>query len=63
MANTNVTTRTQMRALKEGDVFYVNGVEHHAESDAHPSGDASYEGYIVYGEFSNGFFEEDFPDI
>ena len=60
---TKVTTREEMRLLREGDVFYVGGAQHTANGDAHPSGDASYDGYVVYDESGEGWFEEDFPAV
>lgn len=57
-----MTTRKQMKALKMGDTFVVNGIEHTASTGAHKSGDSSYDGYIVYDEDGEGWFEEDFPE-
>ena len=54
------TTKNQMKSLMVGDVFYVNGEKHTASSDAHLSGDASCEEYIVYDEDGEGWFESDF---
>ena len=54
------TTPEEMKNLKNGDVFYVKGERHVASCDSHQSGDASYDGYIVYDEKGNGWFEEDF---
>ena len=54
------TTRTQMKKLKEGDEFYVYGERHIASEDSHPSESSGYDGYIVYDEDENSWFEEDF---
>ena len=56
------TTKSQMRSLKKGEIFNVNGEEHVASTNSHRSGDASYEGYIVYDENNDSWFEEDFPE-
>lgn len=55
------TSRYAMRNLRKGDTFVVGGYMHTAGSDAHPSGDASYDGYIVYDIHGDSYFEEDFP--
>ena len=57
-----ITTRSQMRELKKGDIFYVNSQKHTVSVDSHYSGDASYDGYIVYDENDEGWFEDDFPN-
>ena len=54
------TTREEMKVLRDGDVFYVNGLKHTAKGDSHRSGDSSYEGFVVYDENDVGWFEEDF---
>ena len=51
-----------MKILKKGDVFVVNNQRHTASSDAHYSGDSDYDGYIVYDEDDEGWFEEDFEN-
>lgn len=56
------TTRREMKELREGDVFFVNGVRHVASTDSHLSGDASCQEYIVYDEEDEGWFETDFPE-
>lgn len=56
----NITSRHEMRNLHDGDTFYVNGEKHTAKGDSHLSGDASYDGYIVYDENDNSWFENDF---
>ena len=54
------TTVEEMRQIKTGDIFFLGDKAHLASTDAHPSGDASYTGYIVYDESGNAWFEEDF---
>ena len=56
------TTIEEMRLLEDGDTFTVNGVTHIADGDSHYSGDATYDGYIVYDTDGNSWFEEDFLD-
>lgn len=46
-------------SLRKGDIFFVNGLLHVAGSDAHYSGDASYDGYLIYDTNDNGWFPED----
>lgn len=56
-----LTTQETMKELKDGDPFFdCFGYQHIAKGDAHYSGDASYDGYIVYDENDESFFEEDF---
>ena len=59
----NVTTRVQMQGLKKGDEFFVNGKRHVATTDAHVSGDATCDEYVVYDEMGEGWFETDFPKV
>ncbi len=49
-----------MEDLNDGDKFFVNGEEHTAV-DAHYSGDASYDGYIIVDEEGEEYYSEDFP--
>lgn len=56
------TTRKEMKGIKEGDTFVLNGITHTASSDSHLSGDASFDEYIVYDEDGEGWSESDFPD-
>lgn len=51
-----------MMNLKKGDTFIVNGEKHTASVDAHLSGDASVDCYIVYDENDESWFDDDFPD-
>lgn len=57
-----VTTRSQMRQLKDGELFVAGDAEHVADGDAHVSGDASYDGYIVYDQTGESWLEDDFPE-
>ncbi len=54
------TSPDEMKKLKRGDVFYVQGERHIASCDAHLCGDASYKGYIVYDENDVSWFETSF---
>lgn len=45
--------------LKAGDTFFQNGKPITVGEDAHLSGDASYDGYLVYDRNGNGYFPED----
>lgn len=62
MASLKDTPRSKIRQLRSGDSFVVNGIEHVASTDAHPNGDSSYDGYIVYDEDNVGWLEEDFSE-
>ena len=55
-----VTTVNEMKKLKSGDLFWINGEVHRAVGNAHISGDSTCEEYIVYDENGEGWFEEDF---
>lgn len=57
-----VTTREEMRRLRKGNEFFVGNQRHIAGEDSHPSGDSTYDGYIVYDEDGNGWFEDDFEE-
>lgn len=47
--------------LKAGDHLQtVNGTALVCGTDAHVSGDADYEGWIVFDEYGEGYFPEDF---
>ena len=54
------TTINEMKNLKSGDLFWINGEMHKAVGNAHMSGDSTCEEYIVYDENGEGWFEEDF---
>ena len=56
------TTRKEMFGIKDGDTFVIQGKEYVADGDSHYSGDASYDGYIVFDADGNSWFEEDFLD-
>ena len=45
--------------LREGDIFFVDGIPYTVGVDAHYSGDASYDGYLLYDTSENGWFPED----
>lgn len=50
---------TDFEKLKEGDIIFTHGVAHMVGTDAHYSGDASYEGYLLYDTDGNSYFPED----
>ena len=55
----NVTTVTQMKKLKQGDVFVLpNNETHTASTDAAYNGDCDC--WIVYDEYGNSWFDSDF---
>lgn len=54
------TTVNEMKKLKAGDLFWINGEVHRAVGNAHISGDSTCEEYIVYDENGEGWFEADF---
>lgn len=54
-----ILSRANFEDLKKGDTFFVKGVPHVAQDDAHLSGDASYPGYLVFDEQGEGWFPED----
>lgn len=54
------TTASEMRNIKSGDLFLVNGEVHRAIGNAHISGDASCEEFLVFDENGEGWFETDF---
>lgn len=56
------TTRREFRALRDGDTFAIDGETHVAAGDAHYSGDADFNGYIVYDTTGESFFEDEFPE-
>lgn len=47
------------RNLKVGDIFFQNGKPITVGEDAHLSGDASYDGYLVYDRNGDSYFPED----
>ena len=57
-----VTTRSQMKELREGDEFFIKGIQHVACVDSHLCGDATCGEYVVYDEDGEGWFETDFPE-
>lgn len=54
------TTVEEMKNLKDGDKFVIQGVEHTAQGDSHLSGDSSCDEYIVYDTDGDCWFESDF---
>ena len=54
------TSINDMKKLKSGDSFWINGEMHRAIGNAHMSGDSTCEEYIVYDENGEGWFETDF---
>lgn len=54
------TTVEEMMRLKAGDRFVINGKSYTASTDTHISGDASYDGYIIYDEDGESWFDSDF---
>lgn len=49
--------------LKTNDIACLpNGDKFRVGDDAHVSGDSTYEGWVVYDEFGNSYFPEDFED-
>lgn len=45
--------------LEEGDTFFSGGYEYVVGVEAHKSGDASYDGYLLYDTEDEGWFPED----
>ncbi|WP_278951057.1 hypothetical protein [Anaerobutyricum hallii] len=56
------TSINDMKKLKSGDSFWINGKMHRAIGNAHMSGDSTCEEYIVYDENGEGWFETDFSN-
>ena len=54
------TTVDEMKNLKDGDTFVINGLTHTAQGDSHLSGDSSCDEYIVYDTDGDCWFESDF---
>lgn len=50
---------TEFEALRAGDIVFQNGEMIRVASDAHFSGDASYDGYLFYDEYTQSVFEND----
>lgn len=58
-----LTTRTQMKQLKAGDKFWINGEEHIASTNAHRSSHPNLPHlYVVFDENNAARFEDDFPE-
>ena len=45
--------------LEVGDTFFAGGRPYTVGVEAHESGDASYDGYLLYDTNDNGWFPED----
>ena len=58
--DTPKTSVREMKNLKEGDEFWVNGEKHIASCESHLCGDATVDEYVVYDENNEGWFESDF---
>lgn len=56
---TAALTGILFRNLKVGDIFFQNGKPITVGEDAHLSGDASYDGYLVYDRNGDSYFPED----
>lgn len=57
------TSREEMRNLKAGDTFWINGIEHTASVAAALCGDAEFsDEFIVYDEDDEGWLESDFEE-
>ena len=57
------TTKDEMRKLQDGDQFVVDENLHVAVTDAHKyTGSGKHNGFVVYDEDGNTWFEEKFPD-
>lgn len=48
--------------LEVGDTFFVNGNAYVVGVEAHESGDASYDGYLLYDTDDDGWFPEDLDE-
>lgn len=58
---TDVTT-TAFSSLMAGDTFFSNGKVYTVGTDAHYSGDASYDGYLLYDSNGYSWFPEELDD-
>ncbi len=50
---------TEFAALREGDTVFQNGEKIRVASNAHFSGDASYDGYLFYDAYTQSVFEDE----
>ena len=50
---------TEFAGLREGDTVFQNGEMVRVASDAHFSGDASYDGYLFYDAYTQSVFEDE----
>ena len=55
----DILSRARYKDMKKGDTFFVKGIPHIAQDDAHLSGDASYPGYLIYDEQGESWFPEE----
>lgn len=46
-------------SVKRGDTIFLNDSPFVCDEDAHQSGDASYDGFLLYGEDGESYFPED----
>lgn len=53
------TCSIPFESLDVGDMFFVNGTPHKVGIKAHISGDASYDGYLLYDDQNAGWFPEE----
>lgn len=51
--------RSLFSEIKKGDTFFIKGQPCICEIDAHESGDASYDGYLLYDTDGDSWFPED----
>lgn len=56
---TSVYSMAPFETLKAGDTVFRNGISIDVAEDAHHSGDAAYDGYLIYDKEQNGWFPED----
>lgn len=52
-------TLAPFHSIEEGDTVFCNGYEVHVSEDAHQSGDASYDGYLLFGDDDAAYYPED----
>ena len=50
-------------SIRKGDIFTAFGLIHICGEDAHYSGDASYDGYLLYDTDGEAFFPEDLDSV
>ena len=52
-------SKTTFEELEAGDIFFSHGIPYTVGVEAHYSGDASYDGYLLYDENDREWFPED----